>query len=556
MILLLILIFEGADIMNFPDPHLTKISLSSLIVNPDNARYIEPGQAKDEIEAMSKLVEIEGDSIIELAKSINTYGFYPTDNLIISDTHLDGQYLVLEGNRRVTCLKLMSIYNNKLEQFNFKAEYKSTFSKLHINIDEVPVAIYKMGDPRPESIIKQLHESSAKAGRHRWDPIAQERNRERNQEYTPSLAILDMALHSEHVQESVKEKLRSTGRWYSKLQHVARMKLFRETFGLTVNSNFDILIEFDEVQTMEAISHMLLHMLARGDGSVAGSDYFSAPKKFLKYLSQVFPADYLPDRKLISRTPSKFNASTKLFTIESQREIKDCPYYDPKLFEESKDDSQIKGVDIPQNKIYFTPKESTDCIPPTSNDVNIEGDKTPVDDITPPTDDFKDQNNRRPRNTRETLIAPNDFLIPARHKKALNLYNSLSSVNMRNIDLVSIGLRSLIEYTINTYLIEIQNDTRTPYNIQIDFSVKLKKVTAHMSSLGKVEYGESELRKRIPKIFEIIASNPKIDYLGIPALHLFVHSHDYNAEKVQVENIYASFKEFLKISWEIIATKN
>lgn len=535
------------------NPEITLVLLSSLIVNPDNARYIEPGQAKDEISAISKLVEIEGDSIIELAKSIARDGYHPTDNLIVSETDEPNKYLILEGNRRITSIKLMSTYNNQLELFSFDNKYKLIFSKLKVNVSHVSVVIYPKGDLRPESIIKQLHDSSSKSGRHRWDPIAQERNLERQKEYTHALALLDMALRSPHIQELIKEQLRSTGRWYSKLQHVSRMSNFRRVFGLNVINGYDIILEFDEYEIMQAISLMLEHMLGKGESAYAGSDYFSSPKRFSKYLDEVFPSRLLPDRRKISLEPTRFNAATKTFTKDPLRIPESCPYYDkllfltPTIIESSELSTVVQSNNFDNGIVDEDPIHTLDTPEHTI--------KSPTNDEIP-TSEIKDKDPPRSRNSRDTLISPNDFFIHARHKKVLNLYNSLATINMRHIDLVAIGLRSLIEYSINTYMIEVQNDTKTPYNVQIDFTEKLRKVVSHMSSLGREEYGESELRKRIPKIYEIILSNPKIDYTGIPALHLFVHSHDYNAEKNQVENIYAGFKEFLKIIWEIINTKN
>ena len=51
------------------------ISIANLLIDEENARYLDP--VKSQKEAILKMMEIKGDTIVELAKSILELGFIP-----------------------------------------------------------------------------------------------------------------------------------------------------------------------------------------------------------------------------------------------------------------------------------------------------------------------------------------------------------------------------------------------------------------------------------------------------------------------------------------------
>lgn len=79
------------------------LSISQLLVNHENPRF-EP--VKNQSEAIDKMLTgAAGDEVLKLATDIVQSKVNPTRNLMV--VKVGGKYLVLDGNRRVTALKLL-----------------------------------------------------------------------------------------------------------------------------------------------------------------------------------------------------------------------------------------------------------------------------------------------------------------------------------------------------------------------------------------------------------------------------------------------------------------
>lgn len=87
--------------------HTTKsIRLNELQLDVDNSRF---GDSVDsQREAIKLMVESQGQKIIKLAKDIAEFGIDPSENLIVIHSEENKRdFIVKEGNRRVTALKLI-----------------------------------------------------------------------------------------------------------------------------------------------------------------------------------------------------------------------------------------------------------------------------------------------------------------------------------------------------------------------------------------------------------------------------------------------------------------
>ena len=81
------------------------LKIDSLELDLQNPR-IPP--AADQRDAMQKIIHEQGTKLINLAESIALRGLSPMDRfLIIGSPVREGKYIVLEGNRRLLCAKLM-----------------------------------------------------------------------------------------------------------------------------------------------------------------------------------------------------------------------------------------------------------------------------------------------------------------------------------------------------------------------------------------------------------------------------------------------------------------
>lgn len=91
------------------------LDIAELYINPENYRYVEEVQNEiDAIIAMFKV--IVGDprkEMINLANDIIKDGLNPFEMPIVCFDDELGKYVVYDGNRRITCLKLMTQYKGK-----------------------------------------------------------------------------------------------------------------------------------------------------------------------------------------------------------------------------------------------------------------------------------------------------------------------------------------------------------------------------------------------------------------------------------------------------------
>src|SRR5574344_1585691 len=85
--------------------NIRKIKLTSLFVSTENYRF-EPSSSQKE--AIDIMVDDQCDKLYFLADDIMTHGLSPVDLIMVATTKSKNQYKVLEGNRRITSLKLLN----------------------------------------------------------------------------------------------------------------------------------------------------------------------------------------------------------------------------------------------------------------------------------------------------------------------------------------------------------------------------------------------------------------------------------------------------------------
>jgi hypothetical protein len=104
---------------------VTLVELDRLLVNNENPRF---GMTSNQIEAFQTMLTDQKDKIQHLTKDIVANGLNPADLMIVTPLISDPHYFrVLEGNRRVVALKLLSnpglVSENLKQTKNFFEEY-------------------------------------------------------------------------------------------------------------------------------------------------------------------------------------------------------------------------------------------------------------------------------------------------------------------------------------------------------------------------------------------------------------------------------------------------
>ena len=116
--------------MPVPKTERKNIIITQLIVNPDNLRFIEAvGNEEDAIINMfnQKQASLE---MYNLAADIAENALNPFETPIVWLNPETKKYSVIEGNRRITCIKLMTQYKNNKTILSATSDYVSDIYKL------------------------------------------------------------------------------------------------------------------------------------------------------------------------------------------------------------------------------------------------------------------------------------------------------------------------------------------------------------------------------------------------------------------------------------------
>ena len=81
------------------------VNLQNLLLSLDNPRY---GTTTNQNQALRTMVQRQGRKLTKLAEDIVENGLNPTELVMVTPTDQPERYIVVEGNRRVAAMKLLS----------------------------------------------------------------------------------------------------------------------------------------------------------------------------------------------------------------------------------------------------------------------------------------------------------------------------------------------------------------------------------------------------------------------------------------------------------------
>jgi len=185
------------------------IKLTSLFVNTENYRF-EPLSSQKE--AIDKMIEDQGDKLYSLVDDIVTNGLSPVDLIIVTPNEDSNKYVVLEGNRRITSLKLL---NNPTLIDDKYSPLRKKFQKLQ---KEKPNAISELKNiacavfetPTEADIwIKRKHSGELNGiGTVTWNAQQKQRFEEKTEgKSSIPLQIITLLKSQEEVSDTIKDSL-------------------------------------------------------------------------------------------------------------------------------------------------------------------------------------------------------------------------------------------------------------------------------------------------------------------------------------------------------------
>lgn len=215
---------------------IQKIKLTSLFVNTENYRF-EPISSQKE--AINKMVEDQGDKLYYLVDDIIINGLSPVDQIIVTNSENANMYIVLEGNRRVTSLKLL---NNPALIDDRYISLRKKFQKLQkensdavSQLKSINCIIFK--NPSEADIwIKRKHSGELNGiGTVTWNAQQKQRFEEKTEgKSSIPLQIITLLKSHDTVPDNIKESLSKLN--ITNLQRLISDPYVRENIGLEINN--------------------------------------------------------------------------------------------------------------------------------------------------------------------------------------------------------------------------------------------------------------------------------------------------------------------------------
>jgi len=212
------------------------IPLTNIVVNIENPRFELAGNQREAIEVM---IANQGDKLINLAKDIISAGLNPGKLINVAPHPTEkGRYYVLEGNRRITVLKLLAAPNLIDARHKvFANKLRPLAEKFKLNqITKVPCVVYN--DPADANRwIKLEHTGENKGvGTVGWDSQQIGRFEERVAGKSPiALQVLDFLKSEPTVSSELKGKLKDVPS--TNLDRLLTDKNVQQVIGIFIQDN-------------------------------------------------------------------------------------------------------------------------------------------------------------------------------------------------------------------------------------------------------------------------------------------------------------------------------
>ena len=210
------------------------ISIGSLLLDVNNYRITRQTSQKG---ARDAIIAEEGRKLLVLAKDIIELGLSPIDTTMVIDAgDGNGNYIVIEGNRRLTAINLML----KPEQCAHTPLCES-FKKLNRDhADSIPKVLDCVIAPSKQAglvWINRKHQSGLQgAGTEQWQSISKARADVDQGIARPELEAVNFVLANPHLDPAIRETLTGSDFNITSLKRLVETKEVQDATGFAIQS--------------------------------------------------------------------------------------------------------------------------------------------------------------------------------------------------------------------------------------------------------------------------------------------------------------------------------
>ncbi len=270
-------------------PYEEDLPISKLRVDVKNPRI--PEQQDSQIESFHLMAKVQEEKLIALAKHIIQYGLNPAEKFIVIPDDED-QYIVLDGNRRLTTLRILE--TPEIVQGHLKADYSRQLKRLSEKylkdpLMDVPCLIFQDRE-QADPWIELIHDGeSGGAGLVKWSAQQRSRFQSRKGKKALHLQALDFVIENGELEPETKTKL-DLGKYpASTLQRVIGTPYVRDKLGIA-SVDGELRTHFPKKELLKGLTK-LVDDIGTGRKKV---DDFMTQKKRIDYINALTP-DELPD---------------------------------------------------------------------------------------------------------------------------------------------------------------------------------------------------------------------------------------------------------------------
>jgi hypothetical protein len=327
-----------------------KIALTNLALNIENPRFEAVGSQREAIQTM---ISEQEDKLINLAKHIvEVRMLNPGESIYVTpDKKEKNKFIVLEGNRRVTALKILdNIGLVGVEQTKFLKRIKPYVEKFKLHpITEIQCIVFdNVNDANKWIELKHTGENDG-VGVVKWGAREVARFEERIKGVSPlALQVIEFLNNEKTVSNDVKEKLKKVPT--SSLKRLLTDKNIQKAMGFSINDN-RIVSNIIKSELAKGLSKMAIDL---ADKKIKVKDIYSDTDRE-NYLLEHITKEHLPDKSKVTSSIWEILSPNEQSSKEKEKGGKAKKKDEPLSTDRETlipKDFVIKITDPKSNKIY------------------------------------------------------------------------------------------------------------------------------------------------------------------------------------------------------------
>ncbi|KRU42377.1 hypothetical protein [Clostridium sporogenes] len=515
--------------------YITKVlPIGKLIVNPENFRF---NPVENQEQAIVEMVIRQGDKLIVLIEDILKNGLNPTDLCIVFPR--ENNYIVLEGNRRITSLKLIS--NPKiLKNIDNKLYTKliKLLNRYPKKTDQNITCIIPNKESEADKWIKLKHtgENNGK-GAVRWDnqAIARFNKRVTGKEQL-SLQIINFVKNSSEFDKEIKKNIDKVS--LTNIDRLISDPIVRETIGLKLKDK-RLLRLYPNEELKKPLTKILNDLINK---NIVVTDIYTKDDR-IDYMSSFDIVD-LPEHNkkleydeslIINLDDDKVNDDKVNDDKVNDDKVNDDKVNDDKVNDDKVNDDKVNDDKVNDDKVNDDKVNDGKVNDNKVNDGKVNDNKVNDGKV----NDNKVNDNK---NIRDTIdINKRKYLIPGRvqikiYSPRINqIYKELKKLEVDKYpNSVSVLFRVFIELIVDNYI--NKNDIKS---VTEDSKLN-KKVQECLTDLKN----KNLINKNVIKPVNIAISNPD-SIISINTFNSYVHNSYIFPDPIQLKNSWNNLSTFL-----------